>query len=133
MIQYEHVIGLEVHAQLLTESKAFCGCSTAFGAPPNSQICPVCIGLPGALPVLNGAAVTLAVRAAIALGCHIRPRSLFARKHYFYPDQPKGYQISQFDEPFSQHGHLDIEVPSGAGGDSEERVTKRIGITRVHM
>ena len=130
MIQYEHVIGLEVHAQLLTESKAFCGCSTAFGAPPNSQICPVCIGLPGALPVLNGAAVTLAVRAAIALGCHIRPRSLFARKHYFYPDQPKGYQISQFDEPFSAGGYLEISMPADASGVSAR---KRVHLTRIHM
>jgi len=120
MPPYEPVIGLEVHAQLLTRSKAFCGCSTAFGAPPNSQVCPVCLGLPGSLPVLNGAAVTLAVRAALALGCLIRPRSVFARKHYFYADQPKGYQISQYDEPFSFGGHLDI-----AG--------KRVRITRVHM
>jgi aspartyl-tRNA(Asn)/glutamyl-tRNA(Gln) amidotransferase subunit B len=123
-MRYESVIGLEVHAQLLTRTKAFCGCSTAYGAPPNTQICPVCIGLPGALPVLNGQAVRLAVRTALALSCRIRSHSRFARKNYFYPDLPKGYQISQYDEPFSQAGHLDIDVDGGK---------KRVGITRVHM
>jgi aspartyl-tRNA(Asn)/glutamyl-tRNA(Gln) amidotransferase subunit B len=123
-VRYEAVIGLEVHAQLLTRSKAFCGCSTAYGAPPNTQVCPVCLGLPGALPVLNGEAVRLAVRTALALSCSIRPVSRFARKNYFYPDLPKGYQISQFDEPFSDRGHLEIEV----GG-----AKKTVGITRVHM
>ncbi len=123
-MRYETVIGLEVHAQLLTRTKAFCGCSTAYGAPPNTQICPVCTGLPGALPVLNGQAVRLAVRTALALSCKIRKYSRFARKNYFYPDLPKGYQISQYDEPFSERGHLDIDV--GA-------MTKRVGITRVHM
>jgi aspartyl-tRNA(Asn)/glutamyl-tRNA(Gln) amidotransferase subunit B len=123
-MRYEAVIGLEVHAQLLTTSKAFCGCSTAYGAPPNTQVCPVCLGLPGALPVLNAEAVRLAVRTAMALSCPIRPESRFARKNYFYPDLPKGYQISQYDEPFSGKGFLDIEL---------EGKTKRAGITRVHM
>jgi aspartyl-tRNA(Asn)/glutamyl-tRNA(Gln) amidotransferase subunit B len=123
-MRYEAVIGLEVHAQLLTKSKAFCGCSTAYGAPPNTQVCPVCLGLPGALPVLNAEAVRLAVRTAMALSCAIAPESRFARKNYFYPDLPKGYQISQFDEPFSGRGYLDIDL---------DGKTKRAGITRVHM
>jgi aspartyl-tRNA(Asn)/glutamyl-tRNA(Gln) amidotransferase subunit B len=123
-VDYEPVIGLEVHAQLLTKSKLFCGCSTNFGAPPNTNVCPVCLGLPGSLPVLNEAAVGMAVKAALALGCTIHKKSIFARKNYFYPDLPKGYQISQFEEPFSTDGHLDIEL------DGE---TRRVGIVRVHM
>ncbi|HEY3817413.1 MAG TPA: Asp-tRNA(Asn)/Glu-tRNA(Gln) amidotransferase subunit GatB [Polyangiaceae bacterium] len=123
-MQYDAVIGLEVHAQLLTRTKAFCGCSTTFGASPNTHVCPVCLGLPGALPVLNGEAVRMAVRTALALSCSLRTPSRFARKNYFYPDLPKGYQISQYDEPFSERGHLDIEV----GG-----AMRTIGITRVHM
>jgi aspartyl-tRNA(Asn)/glutamyl-tRNA(Gln) amidotransferase subunit B len=130
-VRYEPVIGLEVHAQLLTHTKAFCSCSTAFGAPPNTHVCATCLGLPGALPVLNGAAVNMAVRTALALDCTLQTTSRFARKNYFYPDLPKGYQISQFDEPFSLKGHLDIE--STVGDDEADRVTKRIGITRVHM
>jgi len=123
--QYEFVVGLEVHCQLRTASKIFCGCSTRFGAQPNSNTCPVCLGLPGSLPVLNGHAVELAVRAALALNCTIHPRSIFARKNYFYPDLPKGYQISQFEQPLATNGFVTIE--SSTGSES------RIGITRIHM
>jgi aspartyl-tRNA(Asn)/glutamyl-tRNA(Gln) amidotransferase subunit B len=122
--QYEPVIGLEVHVQLLTASKIFCSCSTQFGAPPNTNVCPVCLGMPGVLPVLNRKAVEFAVLASMALNCRINETSIFARKNYFYPDLPKGYQISQYDKPLAEHGFL--EIKSGDG-------TKRIGITRVHM
>jgi aspartyl-tRNA(Asn)/glutamyl-tRNA(Gln) amidotransferase subunit B len=122
--KYEPVIGLEVHVQLLTKTKIFCGCSTQFGAPPNTNVCPVCLGMPGSLPVLNRRAVEFAVLAAMALNLHIRETSIFARKNYFYPDLPKGYQISQYDRPLAEHGYIDIVV---------DGQNKRIGITRLHM
>ena len=125
LAKYEPVIGLEVHVQLLTATKIFCGCANKFGSEPNTNICPVCIGLPGSLPVLNAKAVEFATLASLALHCEVRPRSIFARKNYFYPDLPKGYQISQYDKPLAEHGW--IEVPTASGS------TKKIGITRVHM
>ncbi|HTM44418.1 MAG TPA: Asp-tRNA(Asn)/Glu-tRNA(Gln) amidotransferase subunit GatB [Polyangiaceae bacterium] len=124
MTQYEPVIGLEVHAQLLTQSKLFCRCSCEFGHTPNSNVCPTCLGLPGSLPAINETAVRMAVRAGVALDCALSPRSIFARKQYFYPDLPKGYQISQFDQPLYGNGHLDIDV---------DGVPLRAGITRIHM
>ncbi len=131
-VRYEAVIGLEVHVQLLTASKIFCSCANRFGDPPNTNVCPVCLGLPGALPVLNKKAVEFAALAAMALNCRVNERSIFARKNYFYPDLPKGYQISQYDKPLAEHGWIDI--PGGAcsptSADSELR---KIGITRVHL
>ena len=124
-MSYEPVIGLEVHAQLRTATKIFCGCEASYGAPPNTQVCPICLGYPGTLPVLNRGAVELAVRAALALGCTVHETSIFARKHYFYPDLPKGYQISQYDRPLATAGALELVLDDGA--------TKRVGITRLHL
>jgi aspartyl-tRNA(Asn)/glutamyl-tRNA(Gln) amidotransferase subunit B len=121
---YEAVIGLECHAQLLTKSKLFCSCSTKFGEAPNANTCPVCLGLPGALPVLNRVAVSMAVKAALGLNCQVNPESQWARKNYFYPDLPKGYQISQYDRPLAQNGFIEISV----GGKQ-----KKIGVQRIHM
>jgi len=122
--RYEVVIGLEVHAQLLTDSKLFCRCSTRFGQTPNKNVCPVCLGLPGSLPVINDKAVRLAVRTALAVGCTVHHKSIFARKNYFYPDLPKGYQVSQFEEPLATDGYLDVEL---------EGEVRRAGIIRIHM
>ncbi len=122
--EYEVVIGLEVHAQLLTRTKMFCGCSTAFGAPPNTQTCPVCQGMPGSLPVINRRAVEFGIKTALAIGCSVNADNRFARKHYYYPDMPKNYQISQYEEPLAVHGHLDVEAAGAA---------RRIGIERLHL
>ena len=121
---YEPVIGLEIHAQLLTATKIFCGCSTAFGAPPNAHVCPVCLGFPGVLPVMNRAAVDLGIRASLALGCRINETSVFARKNYFYPDLPKGYQISQYEHPLASEGLVAFDGPDAP---------RQVRITRVHM
>ncbi len=124
-MDYETVVGLEVHAQLKTKSKIFCGCSTTFGAEPNTQTCPVCLGMPGVLPVLNREVVTCAIKLGLATHCTIRRRSRWARKNYFYPDLPKAYQISQYEEPICEHGYVEIETEAGE--------VRRIGLTRIHM
>ncbi|RZU41448.1 aspartyl/glutamyl-tRNA(Asn/Gln) amidotransferase subunit B [Edaphobacter modestus] len=129
LAKYQPVIGLEVHVQLLTESKAFCGCVNQYGGEPNTHTCPTCLGLPGALPVLNRRAVEYAVLAAKAINCEIRETSVFARKNYFYPDSPKGYQISQFDKPVAENGWIEVPALDGSGAP----ITKRIGVTRLHM
>jgi len=129
LAKYEPVIGLEVHCQLLTQTKAFCGCKNEFGGEPNTHVCPVCLGLPGALPVLNHQAVDFAILASLALHCTVNETSIFARKNYFYPDLPKGYQISQYDKPLAENGYIDVPSFDAAGN----AITKRIGITRLHM
>ncbi len=123
-MEYEPVIGLEVHAQLKTKTKIFCSCSTSFGAPPNTHTCPVCLGMPGVLPVLNKKVVEYTLRMAIATNCRIARESRFARKNYFYPDLPKGYQISQYELPIAENGFIEIQINGHK---------KRIGITRIHM
>ena len=135
LAKYQPVIGLEVHVQLLTESKAFCGCVNRYGGEPNTHVCPTCLGLPGALPVLNRRAVELAVLASKAIHCEIRETSIFSRKNYFYPDSPKGYQISQFDKPIAENGWIDIPAAGAvpAFDATGAAITKRIGITRLHL
>ena len=123
-MEFEPVIGLEIHAQLLTATKIFCNCSTTFGAAPNNHTCPVCLGMPGVLPVLNKKVVEFSIKMALATRCEVNAENSFARKNYFYPDLPKGYQISQYAYPLAEHGFVDVELNGGK---------KRIGITRIHM
>jgi aspartyl-tRNA(Asn)/glutamyl-tRNA(Gln) amidotransferase subunit B len=124
-MKYDVVIGLEVHAQLTTRTKMFCGCPTTFGAPPNTQTCPVCQGMPGTLPVINRRAIEYGVRTALAFECRVNAGCRFARKHYYYPDMPKNFQISQYEEPLAEHGALEIDLPDGH--------SRRIGIQRLHL
>src|SRR5580704_7807125 len=124
--KYEAVIGLEVHSQLLTQSKIFCGCSTSFGAPPNHHVCPVCSGMPGVLPVFNRRVLDLAIRAGLAAHCEITEHSIFARKNYFYPDLPKGYQISQYELPLCKGGY--VELPAADG-----KPARRVNLVRIHL
>ncbi len=128
--RYDPVLGLEVHVELSTASKMFCGCATEFGAPPNTQVCPVCLALPGALPVVNRTAVESAVRIGLSMNCSIAPTCRFARKNYFYPDMPKNFQTSQYDEPIAVDGWLDVDVPAS---DAGEAFTFRVPIERAHM
>src|SRR6059036_335182 len=125
MTSWETVVGLECHVELSTATKMFCGCVNEFGAPPNSNVCPVCLGHPGTLPVPNRTAIEYTMAIGLALDCHIASRALFHRKNYFYPDMPKNFQISQYDLPLCVNGHLDIELPDGQG--------RQVGITRVHL
>src|SRR2546426_8053418 len=127
MTQYESIIGLEVHAQMKTQSKAFCSCSTEYDAPPNTNVCPICLGHPGSLPVLNKNLVEFVLRLGLAANCEITEWSIFARKNYFYPDLPKGYQTSQYDKPICRNGWLEIL------STRDKKISKKIGITRIHM
>ncbi len=132
-MKYEAIIGLEAHAQMLTDTKIFCGCSTKFGSEPNTQTCPVCLGMPGVLPVLNKKALEFAIKTGLAMNCRISLYSRFARKNYFYPDLPKGYQISQYELPICEHGYIELVIDGNLKDVDNINVLKKIGITRIHM